>query len=68
MRSRWSSAHAIAPIPCTPAGILELLGREGIPLQGTRAVVVGRSSLVGKPVSLQVESQYNQEQFDIVLM
>jgi methylenetetrahydrofolate dehydrogenase (NADP+)/methenyltetrahydrofolate cyclohydrolase len=41
-----------APVPCTPAGILELLRREGIPLQGTRAVVVGRSDIVGKPAAL----------------
>lgn len=41
-----------APVPCTPAGILELLKREGIPLQGTRAVVVGRSDIVGKPTAL----------------
>jgi methylenetetrahydrofolate dehydrogenase (NADP+) / methenyltetrahydrofolate cyclohydrolase len=41
-----------APIPCTPAGILELLRREGVPLQGTRAVVVGRSDIVGKPMAL----------------
>ncbi len=38
--------------PCTPAGILELLGRYEIPLAGRRAVVVGRSNLVGKPVAL----------------
>jgi methylenetetrahydrofolate dehydrogenase (NADP+) / methenyltetrahydrofolate cyclohydrolase len=38
--------------PCTPAGILELLGHYEIPLAGRRAVVVGRSNLVGKPVAL----------------
>jgi len=38
--------------PCTPAGILELLDREGIALQGVDAVVVGRSEIVGKPVAL----------------
>ncbi len=38
-------------VPCTPAGILELLDREEIAIQGRRAVVVGRSELVGKPVS-----------------
>jgi methylenetetrahydrofolate dehydrogenase (NADP+)/methenyltetrahydrofolate cyclohydrolase len=41
-----------APVPCTPAGILELLRREGVPLRGTRAVVVGRSDIVGKPMAL----------------
>jgi methylenetetrahydrofolate dehydrogenase (NADP+)/methenyltetrahydrofolate cyclohydrolase len=41
-----------APVPCTPAGILELLKREGVALRGTRAVVVGRSDIVGKPTAL----------------
>jgi methylenetetrahydrofolate dehydrogenase (NADP+)/methenyltetrahydrofolate cyclohydrolase len=41
-----------APVPCTPAGILELLEREGVPLRGARAVVVGRSDIVGKPMAL----------------
>jgi methylenetetrahydrofolate dehydrogenase (NADP+)/methenyltetrahydrofolate cyclohydrolase len=36
---------------CTPAGILELLKRNGIPIAGQRAVVVGRSDIVGKPVA-----------------
>ena len=40
------------PRPCTPAGILELLRRNSIPISGQRAVVVGRSDLVGKPVAL----------------
>lgn len=39
-------------IPCTPAGILEILKRSGIPIEGQRAVVIGRSDLVGKPVAL----------------
>ena len=38
-------------VPCTPAGILELLRRNGIPLEGRRAVVVGRSYIVGKPMA-----------------
>jgi len=41
-----------APVPCTPAGILDLLEREGVSLRGTRAVVVGRSDIVGKPMAL----------------
>jgi methylenetetrahydrofolate dehydrogenase (NADP+)/methenyltetrahydrofolate cyclohydrolase len=36
---------------CTPAGILELLKRHGIRIAGQRAVVVGRSDIVGKPVA-----------------
>jgi methylenetetrahydrofolate dehydrogenase (NADP+)/methenyltetrahydrofolate cyclohydrolase len=38
--------------PCTPLGVLRLLDETGIALAGTRAVVVGRSALVGKPVAL----------------
>lgn len=37
--------------PCTPAGILELLAREGIEVAGARACVVGRSNIVGRPVA-----------------
>ncbi|KAG5235310.1 bifunctional protein [Salix suchowensis] len=38
--------------PCTPKGCLELLHRSGISIKGKRAVVVGRSNIVGLPVSL----------------
>jgi methylenetetrahydrofolate dehydrogenase (NADP+)/methenyltetrahydrofolate cyclohydrolase len=38
--------------PCTPSGVIELLRRSGIGLSGTRAVVVGRSDIVGKPMAL----------------
>ena len=38
--------------PCTPKGILHLLRQAGVPLDGARAVVVGRSNIVGKPLSL----------------
>ncbi len=40
------------PRPCTPAGIIEILKRYGIPMAGRRAVVVGRSDLVGKPAAM----------------
>jgi methylenetetrahydrofolate dehydrogenase (NADP+) / methenyltetrahydrofolate cyclohydrolase len=40
------------PRACTPAGIIEILKRCRIPISGKRAVVVGRSDIVGKPVSL----------------
>jgi len=39
-------------VPCTPAGIVELLDREGVVIEGRRAVVVGRSDIVGKPMAL----------------
>ncbi|HLG16439.1 MAG TPA: bifunctional 5,10-methylenetetrahydrofolate dehydrogenase/5,10-methenyltetrahydrofolate cyclohydrolase [Blastocatellia bacterium] len=38
--------------PCTPAGIIEMLDRNGIQLKGARAVVLGRSRLVGLPIAL----------------
>ena len=38
--------------PCTPAGIIEILLRSGITMQGAHAVVVGRSDIVGKPVAM----------------
>src|SRR5215471_5709826 len=44
-------ANLPAPRACTPAGIIELLKRGGIPIAGQRAVVVGRSDIVGKPLA-----------------
>jgi methylenetetrahydrofolate dehydrogenase (NADP+)/methenyltetrahydrofolate cyclohydrolase len=41
-----------APQACTPAGIIELLNRGQIAISGKRAVVVGRSDIVGKPVAM----------------
>lgn len=38
-------------LPCTPAGIMELLEREGIEVRGARAAVVGRSNIVGRPTA-----------------
>jgi len=39
-------------VPCTPAGIIELLKRHEIPLSGKHAVVLGRSNIVGKPMAI----------------
>ena len=39
-------------LPCTPAGCIELLHATGVPLAGKRAVVLGRSNIVGKPMAL----------------
>ncbi|MBI2823047.1 MAG: bifunctional 5,10-methylenetetrahydrofolate dehydrogenase/5,10-methenyltetrahydrofolate cyclohydrolase [Acidobacteria bacterium] len=39
-------------VPCTPAGIMELLKRERIEISGREAVVIGRSDIVGKPLAL----------------
>jgi len=41
-----------APVPCTPAGILDLLERNGLSVAGRHAVVVGRSEIVGRPMSV----------------
>ena len=38
-------------IPCTPAGIVEILSRCGVDLEGAEAVIVGRSTLVGRPLA-----------------
>ena len=38
-------------VPCTPAGVMELLRHEGVELEGAEAVVVGRSKLVGRPLA-----------------
>jgi len=38
-------------VPCTPVGVMELLRHEGVELEGAEAVVVGRSRLVGVPIS-----------------
>ena len=38
--------------PCTPAGVMELLRREGVSPEGKRCVVIGRSNIVGKPMAM----------------
>ena len=40
--------------PCTPLGCLKLLDEEGVRIEGRRAVVVGRSNIVGKPMALML--------------
>jgi methylenetetrahydrofolate dehydrogenase (NADP+)/methenyltetrahydrofolate cyclohydrolase len=39
-------------VPCTPAGIMEMLQRSGIKIAGQEAVVIGRSDIVGKPMAM----------------
>jgi len=46
------------PRACTPAGILEMLRRYRVPVAGSRAVVVGRSDIVGKPVAMLLLHQH----------
>ncbi|HUI41782.1 MAG TPA: bifunctional methylenetetrahydrofolate dehydrogenase/methenyltetrahydrofolate cyclohydrolase FolD [Terriglobia bacterium] len=45
-------------VACTPAGIMEMLRRYQIPIKGARAVVVGRSDIVGKPMALLLLHQH----------
>ncbi|CAI5711637.1 unnamed protein product [Peronospora effusa] len=40
--------------PCTPAGCLEILGRNGVKLEGKDVIVIGRGQLVGRPLSLML--------------
>lgn len=40
-----------APVPCTPRGILRILDAQGVSLSGKRAIVIGRSNIVGKPIA-----------------
>jgi methylenetetrahydrofolate dehydrogenase (NADP+)/methenyltetrahydrofolate cyclohydrolase len=51
-----SMGRLVANLPtlvaCTPAGIIEILKRSGIPIAGRRAVVIGRGNVVGKPAAL----------------
>lgn len=39
-------------LPCTPAGVIQLLKRSGIEIEGKECVVIGRSNIVGKPMAL----------------
>lgn len=39
-------------LPCTPAGILELIRSTGVPVEGKECVVIGRSNIVGKPMAM----------------
>jgi methylenetetrahydrofolate dehydrogenase (NADP+)/methenyltetrahydrofolate cyclohydrolase len=46
------STQRLGLVPCTPAGIMEILKRSHIPVAGQEAVVVGRSDIVGKPTAM----------------
>jgi len=51
-------ANLPGPRPCTPAGVMELLRRNGIAVKGKRAVIVGRSDIVGKPMAMLLLHQH----------
>ncbi|MGC4388940.1 bifunctional methylenetetrahydrofolate dehydrogenase/methenyltetrahydrofolate cyclohydrolase, partial [Streptococcus suis] len=46
----WSGRPIM--VPCTPAGIMEMLAANNIGLEGKHAVIIGRSYIVGKPMAL----------------
>jgi methylenetetrahydrofolate dehydrogenase (NADP+)/methenyltetrahydrofolate cyclohydrolase len=46
------STQRLGLVPCTPAGVIEMLKRSNIPIAGREAVVVGRSDIVGKPAAM----------------
>lgn len=55
----WSNLGAIVAghprlVPCTPLGVMTMLEREGIAVEGRNAVVLGRSVIVGKPMALML--------------
>lgn len=53
----WSEmASGKSPLSCTPHGVIQILQRSQIPLSGKHAVVLGRSKLVGKPVSMMLQA------------
>ncbi|MGH9804669.1 MAG: bifunctional 5,10-methylenetetrahydrofolate dehydrogenase/5,10-methenyltetrahydrofolate cyclohydrolase [Candidatus Acidiferrales bacterium] len=51
-------ANRPGPRPCTPAGVMEILRRAGVELKGARAVIIGRSDIVGKPLALLLMHQH----------
>jgi methylenetetrahydrofolate dehydrogenase (NADP+)/methenyltetrahydrofolate cyclohydrolase len=48
----WLVAGRPRLVACTPAGVMEILKRNGTPISGARATVLGRSDIVGKPMAL----------------
>jgi methylenetetrahydrofolate dehydrogenase (NADP+)/methenyltetrahydrofolate cyclohydrolase len=57
MNVGYLSTQRAGLVPCTPAGVMEILKRSAIPVAGQEAVVVGRSDIVGKPVAILLLNQ-----------
>ena len=57
MNVGYLSTQRAGLVPCTPAGVMEILRRSDIPVAGQEAVVVGRSDIVGKPVAMLLLNQ-----------
>ena len=55
--TKTGSPHSLSYPPCTPAGCLELLRREDVPLRGAEAVVIGASKVVGVPMALMLSAE-----------
>lgn len=51
---RLAEGHPAVVAPGTPLGCMELLRRSGMPIRGSRAVVIGRSAIVGRPLALML--------------
>jgi methylenetetrahydrofolate dehydrogenase (NADP+)/methenyltetrahydrofolate cyclohydrolase len=51
---RLAEGHPAVVAPGTPLGCMELLRRSGVPIRGSRAVVIGRSAIVGRPIALML--------------
>src|SRR3954453_19846097 len=52
MNVGYPSTQRPGLVPCTPAGVIEILKRSNVPIAGQEAVVVGRSDIVGKPAAM----------------
>ncbi|HEY3736273.1 MAG TPA: bifunctional methylenetetrahydrofolate dehydrogenase/methenyltetrahydrofolate cyclohydrolase [Jatrophihabitans sp.] len=50
----WLVLGKTAPLPCTPTGIIELLRRYDVPLDGAEVVLIGRGITIGRPLSLML--------------
>lgn len=57
MNVGYLSTQRSGLVPCTPAGVMEILQRSQIPVAGQEAVVIGRSDIVGKPVAMLLLNQ-----------
>ena len=57
MNVGYLSTQRPGMVPCTPAGVMEILERSSIPVAGQEAVVIGRSDIVGKPVAMLLLNQ-----------
>jgi methylenetetrahydrofolate dehydrogenase (NADP+)/methenyltetrahydrofolate cyclohydrolase len=54
MNLGWLVLGKPAPLPCTPTGIIELLRRYQVPIEGAHVVVIGRGITVGRPLALML--------------